>query len=135
MYPEFILAEKLQKHQKNELAVVVADTFVSDKAPLFVQSIENAAEPDDEEGSQSMTTKARSMDQALLTSGIVQSISSGSIDAVSVLVATPQRVTLKWAGYPGNNPNKLSSECLEKFKELYDIGKTNKKLTLCLYER
>jgi hypothetical protein len=118
-YPEVILAAKLRKHQKNKLAVVVADTFVSDKAPLFVQSIENAA--------QLMTTQARLIDQALLTSGIVQSISSGSIDAVLVLVATPQRVTLKRAAYPGNNPNKLSSECLEKLKELYDIGKTNKK--------
>ena len=112
------------------MAVVVANAFVSDKPPLFVQNIKNAAEIDDEEGSQLMTTKARTIDQALLTSGITQSISSGFVDTDLVLAVTPQHVTLKWAGYPGNNPNKLSSECLEKLKELYDIGKRNKKQTV-----
>ena len=34
---------------------------------------------------------------------------------------------LKWAGYPGNNPYKLGKACLEKLKELYNIGKRNKK--------
>ena len=33
-----------------------------------------------------------------------------------------------WATYLGNNPNKLPRSCLRKLKELYDIGKSNKKL-------
>ena len=43
------------------------------------------------------------------------------------LVGTPGGVHLKWAGYPGNSPNMLTQACLSKLKEVYDIGKVNKK--------
>mmetsp|Transcript_4151 Transcript_4151/g.8033 ORF Transcript_4151/g.8033 Transcript_4151/m.8033 type:complete len:122 (-) Transcript_4151:72-437(-) len=36
-------------------------------------------------------------------------------------------MTYRWAEYPGNSQNKLSIEYLVKLKELYDIGKKNKK--------
>lgn len=33
---------------------------------------------------------------------------------------------LGWARYPGNNPYKMKGTCLEKLKELYDVGKKSK---------
>lgn len=80
---------------------------------------------DNDEVAQGMTSKAESIQQALLESGVVQTLSSELSDMD--LVGTPGGVHLKWAGYPGNSPNMLTQACLSKLKELYNIRKVNKK--------
>ena len=45
-------------------------------------------------------------------------------------VTKPPNVSEGWARYPGNNPQKLSYDSLKVLKELYDLGKNNKKHTV-----
>ena len=109
---------------KNQLDIVVGNSFVSDKSSLFVENFSDMPAADDEVARR-MTSKAESIQQALLENGVVRTLSSELSDMD--LIGTPGGVYLKWAGYPGNNPNKLTQACLSKLKELCDIGKVNKK--------
>eukprot|EP00559_Dactyliosolen_fragilissimus_P007958 CAMPEP_0184871406 /NCGR_PEP_ID=MMETSP0580-20130426/40701_1 /TAXON_ID=1118495 /ORGANISM="Dactyliosolen fragilissimus" /LENGTH=1005 /DNA_ID=CAMNT_0027374063 /DNA_START=1121 /DNA_END=4139 /DNA_ORIENTATION=- len=125
--PEIVLDKKLAKHERNCLDVHVENSFVSEKPPLFVQEVSTAHVPDDDddEVAQCMSSKAQSIQQALLESGVTQN-SSSEVQQTNMVI-TPTEAHLKWAAYPGNNPNKISQECCVKLKELYDIGKVNKK--------
>mmetsp|Transcript_21013 Transcript_21013/g.29472 ORF Transcript_21013/g.29472 Transcript_21013/m.29472 type:complete len:980 (-) Transcript_21013:30-2969(-) len=124
--PEIVLDKKLAKHERNCLDVHVENSFVSEKPPLFVQEVSTAHVPDDDdEVAQCMSSKAQSIQQALLESGVTQN-SSLEVQQTNMVI-TPNEAYLKWAAYPGNNPNKISQECCVKLKELYNIGKVNKK--------
>lgn len=103
--------------------------FRSTKPPLVVPENQENEENEQTETNEIITSKGTAIDSALLQTGIVRtqpqptelSLSSESC------TPTPDGLSYKWAGYPGNNPNKLSLPCLLKLKELYDIGKVNKK--------
>ena len=113
--PEVVLKAKLDKHQPCHLDATVEKEFRSSKPPLIVPEIDAIS-----------TQKGSAFDAALLQTGIVRD-QPASFNAGPSTTSTPDGVRLKWAGYPGNNPSKLSVQCLSKLKELYDIGKVNKK--------
>ena len=73
------------------------------------------------------TSKGTAIDSALLQSRIVRTNPNKVPVNDAYTIPTPDGIKNKWAGYPSNNPNKLSAPCLLKLKELYDIGKVNKK--------
>ena len=122
--PEVVLNKKLAQHKRNELDVQLGNSFTSDKPPLFVQEVNNSSAAAVISDNQ-MSSKAQSIQQVLLDSGVAHT-SSPDFQEIN-LVTNPTEARSKWAGYPGNNPNKLSQECLVKLKELYDVGKVNKK--------
>jgi hypothetical protein len=78
------------------------------------------------DGNICMTSKSEVIQQALLTSGI-DFERAPAVEADMATMLTPNVIDPRWAAYPGNNPNKLTKECLAKLKELYKIGKYNKK--------
>ncbi len=115
---------KLGKHQPCHIEGFVERIFRSTK-PKNQENKKNEQPETDE----LITTKGAAINSALLQTGIVRTQPQPTeLSLISKsCTPTPDCVSYKWAGYPGNNPNKLSSPCLLKLKELYDIGKVNKK--------
>ena len=120
--PEVILDNKLVKHRKSLLDAQFGDSSMSDKLPLFIQENNNRSAATYAISDNRMSTKIYQM---FLNSGVY--INSSLDDQEVSLVTGPGQACSKWDGYPGNNPNELSKECLVKLKELYDIGKVNRK--------
>ena len=110
---------KLDKHQPCHIETFVERIFRST----------NPQENEQPETDELITTKGAAINSALLQTGIVRAQPQPTdLSLISESsTPTPDCVRYKWAGYPGNNPNKLSLPCLIKLKELYDIGKVNKK--------
>ena len=70
-----------------------------------------------------MISKATAVNQALQSGRVItRTLSTGDLDVIAI----PDRIQLKWAGYPGNNSHKLSRKCFIQLKEFYDIRKASK---------
>jgi hypothetical protein len=123
--PEQIMAEKLKKYARIPLGAIVEKVFTSEKPPLFVEDVAHDGTTVDG-GNICMTSKAEAIQQAMLTSGIDLERDT-TVEADMASMPTPNEIVPRWAAYPENNPNKLTKECLAKLKELYEIGKHNKK--------
>ena len=74
----------------------------------------------------SRSHKIDTIDAALNQSGIVSALTSSLLPAHTLVPRQPS-LNIRWAEYPGNDPHRLSKNCLEKLKELYDLGRNNKK--------
>ena len=98
--------------------------FRSEKPPLVVAENDSC---NARSNANPISSKGLAFDRALQLSGILRNASVTADECTVCTLSTPNVLKRKWAGYPGNNPNKLSLKCLFKLKELYDIGKINKK--------
>ena len=119
--PEEISLQRLNSYKKKKLNTIVVEKYISPKPSLLVQEAETAPI-----NSNLTTHKVDTIETALAQSGIVSASESSSL-SVQALVPSPPSLNVRWAEYPGNDLHRLSKQCLEKLKELYDIGKNNKK--------
>lgn len=74
----------------------------------------------------SRSHKSDTIDAALNQSGIV-SAQTSSLLLAQTLVPRQPSLNVRWAQYPGSDPHRLTKNCLQKLKELYDVGRNNKK--------
>lgn len=123
--PEIVIKAKLNKYQPCDINANVERIFRSAKPPLIIKEKDN--ENNQSAPNQITTSKGATINAALLQTGIVRANFTELPNNNKSYVPTPEGIKYKWAQYPGNNPNKLSLSCLLKLKELYDIGKVNKK--------
>lgn len=73
-----------------------------------------------------MSSKGKAINDALTQAGVV--VPKHSDTTNKKLIPVKDNTLLSgWARHPGNNPYKLSLQCLTKLKEMYDIGKSNNK--------
>ena len=77
-----------------------------------------------------MSSKSIAISNALRNSGIVRNETNNQSNGYQTFATKPPNVSEGWARYPGNNPQKLSYDSLKVLKELYDLGKNNKKRTV-----
>ena len=77
-----------------------------------------------------MSSKSTAISNSLRNSGIVRNETNNQSISNQAFVTKPPNLSEGWAGYPGNNPHKLSYDSLKVLKELYDLGKNNKKHTV-----
>jgi len=123
-----VTIQKLEQHQheKPEFHSPTLKAFQSSKEPLTViehiSSWSTAAEAQNVHDT--LNAKAKAIQHALELSSVV-SLSSEP----APLLLRPQSILFSsnWAKYPGNKKTSMNLSCFVKLRELYAIGKQEKK--------
>src|SRR5687768_2143922 len=96
--------------------------YVSNKKPLFVPNCMTM------EASEThlimLSPKTQSISDALQLGGLLRIASKISSSAT---IITPTEIQSKWSAYAGNNSCKLKPKVINKMRDLYKIGKKNRK--------
>ena len=118
--PEVVLEAILDKYQPCHLDATVERVFRSPKQPLAApenefESKQSGMDVNQYEEDKIKASKGIVLDTALLQRGIVCEHRTHASIVESCPTTTPHCITLKWSGYPGNNPSKLSTQGLMKW--------------------